>query len=343
MSTNSVSSKNQINEILFSMGGFGVLFFTPFYLLLQKGFISYKALLLFESIFFANPHLVASYLRAYTDKAETNRYKFYTLLLPLIIFAAIASFIHFLGLNFIWTIGSLYFYWQWWHHSRQSFGIGRKYQANLKGSLEQIDFKLNDLAIWSVAICGIALKSTAARDYYEGIPIRTLHLPAIFVQVIIGITLLLCTAFLLRQVWLLLSKQIIQSNFLIHWMIQSFVFICFFGLLPTDIGIIAASFWHCTQYMSHVRNHQEVKVSNGLLAQPFWKAIYPKENWFSYLVFLITISLSLLLVKLGLSSLNVLALVFGFSMTITLHHYLLDAVLWTSKEVNWSLNRAQNT
>jgi hypothetical protein len=330
----------KLDEVFFSMGGLGILLFAPAYFLLQTGVIGYKTLLLFEGLFFANPHLVSSYLRAYSEDQEIKRYSLYTIYLPIFILVSLSLLVFKFGTAW-WILGSLYFYWQWWHHARQSFGLGRKFQK-YSGSISEPDKTFNDLAIWTAALAGIVLKSNASHDYYEGIPIRAVHLPNGLTYTLLAVLGSLILFYLARQIQLKLTKGLFQRAFIIHWCVQSFVFICFFGLLPNDIGIIAASFWHCTQYITHVKNHQETKLHNGWLQHPVWKAIYAKENWLTYLIFLFSVSLAIPLFKLQLTSLNLSALLFGVSMTITFHHYLLDAVLWSRKEVSWSLNRDTN-
>ncbi|MDX1919552.1 MAG: hypothetical protein SFU25_02325 [Candidatus Caenarcaniphilales bacterium] len=334
-SSNTVSPE----DFLFKMGGFGVLLFAPAYSLLQNGLIDYKSLLLFEGIFFANPHLVSSYLKAYTEKAEIERNKFYTIYTPLLLLAVLCCFVYSFGSSFIWVLGSVYFYWQWWHHARQSFGLGRQFQRRAQiQTLENFDYKLNDIALWSVAVLGICLKSNVAGDYYEGIPIRSLHLPLPLVFAILIGVFLVAAFFISRQIQIFYKHKIVQWAFITHWFTQSFVFICFFGLLPTDIGIIAASFWHCTQYISFVKKHQEEKANRGFIENTFWSNLFNKENWTNYLIILITLSLVLPALNLGIRTMQINAIALGYSLAITFHHYILDAVLWTRKEVEWSLN-----
>jgi len=330
-----------LQEILFQMGGFGVLLFGPAYALLQRGIIDYKSLLLFEASFFANPHLMSTYFRTYTCKAEFERYKPYTLYLLILLIIGLALCINSFGFQFLWILGSVYFYWQWWHHSRQSYGLGRKYQHSKEYQLSPLDSKLNDLVIWSVAILGIALKSNLAGDRYENIPIKVLHLPIDLIVFLLISVLVYIIFYLGRQLHLMLTHKIVQGLFLIHWAIQSFVFICFFGLLPTDIGIIAASFWHCTQYISYTHCHQQRKANSNMLQHPFWKNLFQTDNWMVYLGVLLAFSFLIPAFKVGFGALQLSSLALAFSMGLTFHHYILDGLIWTRKEIEWSLKEAK--
>lgn len=329
--------KENFYLVFLSMGGLGLLLFVPAYFLLQKGIIDYKSLLLFEGIFFASPHLFSSYFRSYTDLEEMKRHKIYTLYLPIVLFFILFSFIHLFGLNTLWIIGSIYFYWQWWHHARQSFGLGRQYQRQNNFNLSKLDVTFNDYALWLTALLGILLKSSSAGQYYEGIPIRTFVLPNIVLITFIGLIIFYLLFYTARQVYLFKQQKVIQSKFLIHLILQSLVFIYLFGLLPTDIGIIGASFWHCTQYITFVKKHQKQKAINQLIKNPFWHNLFAKENWFMYLTILFIFSGLLPVLKFNLSTLQINGLALAFSLSLTFHHYLLDGILWTKNEIKWSL------
>jgi hypothetical protein len=351
ISAGKISSKlayPDLQTVLFRMGLFGVLLFLPAYLLLAKGVIDYKSLLLFESMFFATPHLMSTYLKAFTDKAELQRHKFACLALPFIMLLFIAAFIKMFGMQLLWSLGSVYFYWQWWHHARQSFGLGRIFQREDLQNLhltEQTSNKssalINDCALWAVAILGICLKSNQAGDYYEGVPIRVIHLPL----EVIGMVAFCCIAclfvFATKQIELYQAHQKLETRFIVHLTIQSFVFVVFFGLLPTDIGIIAASFWHCTQYITFVKAHQKGKVEHSLIQLDVWKNIFSKQNIFVYFAVLFCLSLLLPLSRYGLTKLQMNTLAFAFGMTLTFHHYILDAIFWTKGEMQWCFGRVK--
>jgi uncharacterized membrane protein YecN with MAPEG domain len=329
---------NQLNiaEVLFGMGGLGVLLFVPAYMALKSGWLDYKSLLLLEGFLFAKPHLISTYLRVYSSQTEIKHYQNYTLWLPFFLLSCIGLILYYGGTKWLWLLGSIYFYWQWWHHARQSYGLGRKYQKQLL--LEEADQKYNDAILWSLAVCGILLKSNIAGDYYEGIPLRVLHLPLYLIGFCLVLTVLLNLLYWGRQIYLYRHKQIIQKAFLSHYGLHALVFIVFFGLLPTDLGIIAASFWHCTQYISFVKEHQNQKVHKQILETAIWQKILKPQNWLLYILIIWLLGFGLHALNKSLTLLSVYGLVLTFNLSITFHHYWLDAIIWTRKEINWSLN-----
>jgi hypothetical protein len=320
------------------MGGFGIIFFAVTYSIYLKGLIDFKTMALLDAFLFASPHLFSSYLRVYSDKAEVERYKVVSFVIPIIIILITYSIIHFSEMSLLWTLGSVYFYWQWWHHARQSFGIGRKYQFSLNEKLSDLDLKLNDITLWSIAILGICLKSNIVGDHYEGIPLKVIHLPIPLVSFVVVVTSLIGVIFVGRQLFIAFSKNIIQTSFLAHLGVHSLVFIMFFGLLPTDIGILAASMWHCTQYMSYVKGHQQIKAERNLLSNRFLSYLFKEENIYIYFAVLFLFSLSIPLSRFSLQELQLNTLALSFSMALTFHHYILDGVVWTKREITWSLS-----
>jgi hypothetical protein len=272
------------------MGGFGIIFFAVTYSIYLKGLIDFKTMALLDAFLFASPHLFSSYLRVYSDKAEVERYKVVSFVIPIIIILITYSIIHFSEMSLLWTLGSVYFYWQWWHHARQSFGIGRKYQFSLNEKLSDLDLKLNDITLWSIAILGICLKSNIVGDHYEGIPLKVIHLPIPLVSFVVVVTSL--------------------------------------------IGVIFVG----TQYMSYVKGHQQIKAERNLLSNRFLSYLFKEENIYIYFAVLFLFSLSIPLSRFSLQELQLNTLALSFSMALTFHHYILDGVVWTKREITWSLS-----
>ncbi|MDX1918071.1 MAG: hypothetical protein SFT81_02885 [Candidatus Caenarcaniphilales bacterium] len=334
------SQKLSAFEILFGMGGFGVLLFGIFYLSAHFTPWSMPILIVAEGALFATPHFLSTFVRVLSDPAETERHRFNLFLLPILLFAGLMSWSTLFGTEMIWIFGSLYFYWQWWHHARQSFGLGRYYQSQDQILAPQ-DRLLNDLALWTVALLGIALRSTAAGEQYEGIPIQTIHLPVSSLSYIFSACVIVVLFFLIKRLPSLIFNPS-SRPFFIHWLIQSFVFVVFFGLLPAGLGIIAASLWHCTQYLTYSWRHQQKKhQSVGFANLPLSKIFQPKAIIF-YLGGLIILALiKFQFDRQVIFPAQIAGLAFAYSLAINFQHYILDGILWTRKEIDWSLGKGR--
>ena len=84
-------------------------------------------ILVFDLWFLGYHHVVSTYTRLCFDRksfSEMSRFLVFGLL-PLVALATIALAFA-VGL---WAIVSIYFYWQWFHYARQSWGISRAYRG----------------------------------------------------------------------------------------------------------------------------------------------------------------------------------------------------------------------
>jgi hypothetical protein len=110
-------------------------------------------------------HVVSTFTRLTFDKDSLNEHRFLVTWLPLIVLAAVLIACIALG---AWLLTTVYLYWQWWHYTRQSYGISRIYQrkAGLDNDL------LNKLVIYALPVWGILNRSAQAPDNSELVIVR---------------------------------------------------------------------------------------------------------------------------------------------------------------------------
>ena len=81
-------------------------------------------ILVFDIWLLGYQHVVATYTRLVFDSESFARYRFLAAGLPVVV--AVATFGAALSIG-PWIVASTYLYWQWFHYTRQSYGIGRMY------------------------------------------------------------------------------------------------------------------------------------------------------------------------------------------------------------------------
>ena len=70
-------------------------------------------------------HVIATYTRICFDLRSARSHAFLVFgLMPVIALAVVAAWL----LVGLWVIVTVYFYWQWFHYTRQSWGISRAYR-----------------------------------------------------------------------------------------------------------------------------------------------------------------------------------------------------------------------
>lgn len=112
-------------------------------------------ILVFDLWFLGYHHVVSTYTRLCFDKESFRRSRFLIFgLLPLVAVATLAI-AEWVGL---WAIVSVYFYWQWFHYARQSWGISRAYRGKEREALYE-DGWIDQAIFWALPVLGMLYRS----------------------------------------------------------------------------------------------------------------------------------------------------------------------------------------
>src|SRR4051812_27888933 len=131
---------------------------------------------LFPLVFFLNAwllgyhHVISTFTRLTFDRDSFNQHRFLITWLPLIVLSGVvASCLLFGG----WILTTIYLYWQWWHYTRQSYGVSRIYQrkAGLNNDL------LSKSIIYALPIWGILHRSFQAPEQFLFTDVKVLPVP----------------------------------------------------------------------------------------------------------------------------------------------------------------------
>ena len=96
-------------------------------------------------------HVIATFTRLCFDRESIREHRFLLFKLPLLVLGAVVASYALIG---AWTIPTIYLYWQWWHYTRQSYGVGQIYKRKSPVAITQSD-RLTKAAIYLVPLWGI--------------------------------------------------------------------------------------------------------------------------------------------------------------------------------------------
>ncbi len=71
-------------------------------------------------------HVIATFTRIAFDRQSLEENRFFVFGLPLLVFAGTLGLAYGVG---VWAVSTLYLYWQWFHYTRQSWGVSQVYRA----------------------------------------------------------------------------------------------------------------------------------------------------------------------------------------------------------------------
>lgn len=275
-------------------------------------------------------HVIATYTRLCFDRASFAQYRFAVLYLPLIVFAATLGLVAGLGL---WVIGTAYLYWQWFHYTRQSWGIAQVYRRKNPQPFEEPRW-LSFAAFYLLPLWGILARSHQAPDSFLGLEIRILPVPLLAVQVAevaAKAALLLWIAWRIR-LWLQGRLPVAQTIYLLS---HFAIFWLGYVVIPDiSVGWLVMNVWHNAQYLLFVWLFNNQRFKAGV--DPQAKLL----SWLSQsrnvaLYFLCGIALAAT-VYLALDFLLTDLMAIGGAvvlvyMTLNFHHYIVDSMIWKAR------------
>src|SRR5258708_15567511 len=143
---------------------------------------SLALILLADSWLLGYPHVAATFMRLAPDRIGLSTHRFLIFGLPVLVIGATAV----LALGFgIALVATIYFYWQWYHTLRQSWGVAQLYRR--RSSVRVREHPLFAEGLFAlVALWGLLHRLTTAPDHFI-YPSLPLSLPTVPVALATGV------------------------------------------------------------------------------------------------------------------------------------------------------------
>ena len=276
-------------------------------------------------------HVISTFTRLCFDKASYAERKWMILHLVPIIAAITVLLAWLVG---IWIIVSIYFYWQWWHYTQQSWGISRAYRRADPESLYEDGWP--DRAIfYSIPIYGIILRSSEGHTSFIGIELWTFPVGEPVATVAAYASAALLTVWIARRLIAAARGRFAAAHTL--YMLTHFTIFGVGYVLTRDItlGWLMINIWHNFQYILYVWMFNNKRFGQGLdPGARFLSYISQPGRMWLYMLTCIAITGAVYwgmlrpldwLLFAGLSATIVLYQIVNF------HHYIVDALIWRSR------------
>ncbi len=268
-------------------------------------------------------HVIATYTRLCFDRESFRRHRFLVLGLPPLILAAVVGLGYGIGL---WVLASIYLYWQWFHYTRQSFGIASAYRRKAGGAMDGNPL-LDKAIFYAVPLWGIAHRSAQDPGIYLGLELRVIPVPAM----VDGILGLAAAAALL---WWAVSRVVALRQgrlTLAHtaFMLTHFMVFYVGYVLIEDItfGWLVINVWHNAQYIAFVWLYNNNRFRGGIEpAARFLSTL--SQSRFTWLYFAVSLGLSSALYWSLDNVVAALPLFIVIYQAINFHHYIVDGLIW---------------
>ena len=278
-------------------------------------------------------HVAATFTRLAFDRDSFARHRFLVVWLPLLVLAAAAALT--LGLGG-WILSTTYLYWQWFHYTRQSYGIERVYRER-SGDAAVGGERLTRWALYLVPLWGILHRSHQAPETFLGVELVVMP---VWREVV---WLAAAAAIGTMGWWLLeLGRSLARGERLqgqsLYVLSHALIFVVgYLVIADIDHGWLVLNVWHNAQYILFVWMFNQNRFRDGVDPRHrFLSRLSQPRNWPYYFATLLMIStVAYLALDRGLALVDPatsLPLFLVAYMTINFHHYIVDGVIWKVRE-----------
>lgn len=293
--------------------------------------LNLQALPLVVAIFFytwfvAQPHFVSTYTRVRFTGQYLRQNIFLIGILPVLVFCTLLALYKIFGL---WIYMSLYMYVQWFHFTRQSYGVSRFYRRRSGGTLA--DDTLTDLVIYAMPIWGILRWSMRKPDFYLGLPVKvfpvSVSLDPWIGTIVFGLTVAWMAGRFVQ--WRRGTMPVLHTVYVATHLVMFAV--CYVWTPVLEYGWAAIGIWHSIQYLMFVWlfTNQKQKAPGG--SKTFFEKLSTVKYLPVYILLVFGFSVCLFAGWKHIGNLlqaNLIVPLLLFMGTIIFHHYIVDAIIW---------------
>lgn len=279
-------------------------------------------------------HVVSTYTRLCFDADSFRRRRWMIFGLLPAVFAAVAVIGATAG---IWLLATIYLYWQWFHYTRQSYGIARAYQraGPAAGGGIADNARIDYAVFYLVPLWGILHRAHQGPDTFLGQPVWHPPVPGIAMDIVAALAIAGLAWWIFSRIALWRRGALAAGHTL--YVISHFAvfYVGYIAIDSIDAGWIALNIWHNAQYIAFVWLQHNRRFENAPMNTPVPGArllswLSQRRNLWAYLGVCLGIS------TVFYAGLQWSAAAAGFGMailmvvyqTINFHHYIVDAVIW---------------
>ena len=292
------------------------------------------ALILVDIWLLGYHHVVATFTKLAGTAEDRRRHRFLLYGLPWVVLGATALVAATAG---IWLVATVYFFWQWFHYTRQSYGIERAYRRR-SGGISWDSPRLSEATLWSVPVLGILYRSAQHPARFLGFGIWMPRVPWIIVEAVGAATAALVALWVAERIAAWRRGELPLAHTL--YLASHFAVFCAGYVLVDDIdqGWLAVNVWHNAQYIAFVWIYNRGRFAAGVRDDArvlSWLSQAGARRAALYFGACLGVTLvayrliawlaGAITVQLRVAVLTVLLVAV---MAVNFHHYVADALIW---------------
>lgn len=283
----------------------------------------------------AYPHIASMYTRVAFDRVSVKAHRFLLFGLPPLVLLATAGATWAGG---VVALNTIYFYWQSWHYTRQSYGIARAY-ARTGGQPRAAPDLVSDCVVYAFPLWGLLHRAQQQHAEFFGAPLwspRVPHGVVMAVAVFALASLAVWTWQRLRPGRDEAPPRVGHALFVLSHVVMTLV--SYVAVRDITRGWLFINIWHNAQYMLFVWAFNARQFSRGVdPARRLVSRLSQRGNVLGYALTCLGLS-TLFYATLGQltsrTAITVLPVVLVTHQAVNFHHYIVDAVIWRSRRAS---------
>ena len=284
-------------------------------------------------------HVVSTYTRLCFDKDSLQRYRFLIFGLPFLVAAGCLAAVF--AVSDIWILVSIYFYWQWFHYARQSWGVAQAYRRKGGGDLPA-QTMVDQAMFYALPVAGVIVRSAQDVDTFLGLPIRMIPLPVAVADAVLLVALALFAIWAVQLVRRSRRGAAPSRPYVLYQLTHHLIFFVAYVLIEDiTVGWLVVNIWHNGQYILFVWMFNNRRFNGGPTAKaPLLSRLSQNGRIAWYLATCLVISTAVYWMLGNVLPLFLALPIFIVYQVINFHHYIVDAVIWRSAQVKLALQSA---
>jgi hypothetical protein len=294
-------------------------------------------ILLADLWFLGYHHVIATFTRLSFDAHSRRRYRFLLFGLPVLIAAACVGIVTASGL---WALVTVYFYWQWFHYTRQSWGVARAYRRKAASPLPETDTL--DLAMfYALPVAGIVARSAQQPETFLSLPVRMIPMPQEIAMAFILAAAALVAVWAVKTAAQYARGQL-PLGYVLYMVSHHVIFaMAYLAIRDVTVGWLVVNVWHNAQYVLFVWMFNNRRFAAGVSPKArllSWLSQDGRIGW--YLGFCVLVSTGVYWTVGNVLPLFLALPIFVVYQVFNFHHYVVDAVIWRRAQVKDALEHA---
>ena len=276
-------------------------------------------------------HVIATFTQLCFDRARfAERRGLIVHLLPVV---AVATLLVAWQVG-LWAVFTIYFYWQWWHYARQSWGVSRAYRRADPEAFYESGW-LDHAIFYAIPVWGILLRSSQDHAHFLGLELWTLPVPASVADIAGHVAAVLMLVWVARRLVAMVRGRLATVHTLYMLTHIAIFSIAYVWLDDITFGYLMITIWHNCQYILFVWMQNRRRFDKGIDPRArFLSYISQPGRLWLYLLTCVAIAAAVYggvlraidwLFFAGVSATIVLYQIVNF------HHYIVDALIWKTR------------